>query len=222
MYTEYKLMCMRGKSEVESCKTLIQCFTGTLQRWWEVESSPALIDKIEAEVVKDEEGDIFHKEDGDPQNNLIGALTSFILEHWCGTTVEIENKHELFLMNLKCRKMSQYEDFHRDWTQRIYEFKDSQNTLWKQVYLKALPTKFVEYIQSQEVFQTSFGTYTWGEIYCNITKALVGLCTNMKVNKSLHKLSRLPDSKSICSKYGLSIDDPIVQKRKIRIFLKKR
>ena len=74
---------------------------------------------------------------------MIGALTSFILEHWCGATVEIANKHEMILMNLKCRKMSQYEDFHRDWTQRIYEVKDSQNSLWKQVYLATVPSKLL-------------------------------------------------------------------------------
>ena len=58
MITEYKLMRVGGKSEVESCKTLIQCFTGTLARWWELESSPAMIDKMEKEVLKDENGDI--------------------------------------------------------------------------------------------------------------------------------------------------------------------
>jgi len=122
----------------------------------------------------------------------------------------------MILINLKCKKMCQYEYFHRDWAQRIYEVRGSQNDLWKQVYLAALPSKFVEYIQQQEVFQTSFENYTWGEIYCNITKALVGLCTSMKVNKSLQKMSRLPNNKSICNKYGLIIDDPIVQIRKHR------
>ena len=48
MYTECKLMCMMGKYEVESCKNLIQGFRGTLERWWEVESSPFVIDKMEA------------------------------------------------------------------------------------------------------------------------------------------------------------------------------
>jgi len=43
---------------------------------------------------------------------------------------------------------------------------------------------------------------------------LVSLCTNSKVNKSLEKLSRPPDKKSICSKYGLTADDPLVKKRK--------
>ena len=35
MFIEYKLMCLRGKSEIEACKTIIQCFIGTLLRWWE-------------------------------------------------------------------------------------------------------------------------------------------------------------------------------------------
>jgi len=43
MFTEYKLICLRGKTEVEACKTIIQCFTGTLSKWWETESSLALI-----------------------------------------------------------------------------------------------------------------------------------------------------------------------------------
>jgi len=67
------------------------------------------------EIVKDVVGDIVYNEDGNPQNNMIGALTSFILEHMCGAETEISGKHSLVLMNLKCKKMSQYEDFHRDW-----------------------------------------------------------------------------------------------------------
>ena len=30
MLKKYKLMCTKGKIEVEACKALIQCFTGTL------------------------------------------------------------------------------------------------------------------------------------------------------------------------------------------------
>lgn len=98
--------------------------------------------------------------------------------------------------------------------QRIYEVKDSKNLLWKQVYLVVVPSKFVDYIRMQEVFQLPFESYTWGEIYSHITKTLVSLCTSSKVNKSLEKLSRLPNRKSICHRYGLTIDDPLVKKRK--------
>lgn len=38
-----------------------------------------------------------------------------ILEHWCGSEIEITNKNEVILMNMKCHKMSQFEDFHKDW-----------------------------------------------------------------------------------------------------------
>lgn len=67
VYTEYKLICMRKKSEIESYKTLIKCFTDTLQRWWEVKYSPKLLAKMEEKFVKDEAGDVIHNENGDPQ-----------------------------------------------------------------------------------------------------------------------------------------------------------
>jgi len=111
--------------------------------------------------------------------------------------------------------MSEYEEFHKDWTQRIFEVQDSQNLLWKQVYLAAIPSKFVEYLKMQEVFKPPYEMYTWGEIYSLITKALIGLCVNMKVQHSVSKLSYLPDQKSICEKYGLYITD-LVRKRKKR------
>jgi hypothetical protein len=177
-------------------------------------SSPAMIAKMEAEVLRDEQGDIVYHTDGSPHNNMIGALTTTILEHWCGTESELADKHELILMNMKCRKMSEYEEFHKDWTQRIFEVQDSQNLLWKQVYLAAIPSKFVEYLKMQEVFKLPYEMYTWGEIYSLITKALIGLCTSMKVQNSVSKLSYLPDQKSICEKYGLYITDPIRKKRK--------
>jgi hypothetical protein len=34
-------------------------------------------------------------------------------------------------MGMKCKRMSNYDDFHREWTQRIYEGKDIKNMLWK-------------------------------------------------------------------------------------------
>jgi hypothetical protein len=37
-----------------------------LDKWWEIESSPSLLEKMEKEQVKDENGDIV---------NMIGALT---------------------------------------------------------------------------------------------------------------------------------------------------
>jgi hypothetical protein len=48
--------------------------------------------------------------------------------------------------------MSEYEQFHKEWTQRIFEVKDSKNLLWKQVYMAALPSKFVEYLKMEETF----------------------------------------------------------------------
>jgi hypothetical protein len=194
---------MKGKTKVEACKTIIQCFTGTLTKWWEVISSPLMIQKMESGVLKDEEGDIVYHPDGTTVNNMIGALTTLILEHWCGTKNEIADKHEIVLMNMKCRKMSEYEQFHKEWTQRIFEVKESKNLLWKQVYLAALPSKFVEYLKMEEVFKLPYELYTWGEIYSLITKALIGLCTSMKVQNSVSKSSYLPDQKSICEQYVL-------------------
>jgi hypothetical protein len=66
----------------------------------------------------------------------------------------------------------------------------------------------------QEVFKLPYEMYTWGEIYSLITKALIGLCINMKVHKSIQKLSHLLDSKSICEKYGLYLTDPTRRKKK--------
>jgi hypothetical protein len=205
---------MKGKTEVEACKSIIHCFTGTLRKWWEVISSPIMIAKMEEKILRDEQGDVVYHIDGTPHNNMIGALTTTILEHWCGTEAELVDKHELILMNMKCSKMSEYEEFHKDWTQRIFEVQASENLLWKQVYLAAIPSKFVEYLKMQEVFKLPYETYTWGKIYSLITKSLVGLCVNMKVHNSVNKLSHLPDRKSICEKYGLYISDLV--KRKIK------
>ena len=74
-------MCLRGKIEVEACKTIIHCFTSTLSKWWETKSSPSLIKQMEEQLLKDEKGNIIHNSDGIVQNNMIGALTSMIVEH---------------------------------------------------------------------------------------------------------------------------------------------
>ena len=105
-------MCIDGKSKVEACKSLIPCFTGTLARWWELESSPALISSMEAEVLKDENGDVKFHEDGTSMNNMIGALTTLIQQTFCGDDPNISDQNEMILMNLKCRNINQYEDLH--------------------------------------------------------------------------------------------------------------
>lgn len=55
MYVSYKVMCMKGKSETEACKSIIQCFTGTLSKWYEFISSPIMITKMETKVLRDEQ-----------------------------------------------------------------------------------------------------------------------------------------------------------------------
>jgi hypothetical protein len=133
---------------------------------------------MEKEVLKYEIDDAIYHENGNPQRNMIGSLTTLILRHWCGTEKEIAEKHSLILMNMKCRKMSHYEDFHQEWTQRIYEVKDIKNFLWTHVYLAALPSKFVEYLKAQEAFKLPYEIYTWGEIYTIVTNAwLVSVLT---------------------------------------------
>ena len=87
--------------------------------------------------------------------------------------------------------MANYDDFHREWMQCIYEVADSKNLLWKQVYLATLPSKYVDYFKAQGIFQIPYETYTWGEIYSIITSTLVGLCTSTKVNKSIQKIIKL-------------------------------
>ena len=214
-------MCIDGKTEVEACKTLIPCFTGTLARWWELESSPTLIEKMEQEVLKDENGDIKFHEDGRPINNMIGALTALIQQKFCGDDPNISDQNEMILMNLKCKNIKQYEDFHRDWIQRIFMVKDPKNLLWKQVYLVALPSKLVDILKLQEAFQLPLEAYLWCQMYSIITRVLITLCTSSKINKSIDKLNRLPGTQSFCSKYGITVDDPLVKKRKSKKKAKK-
>ena len=86
---------MKGKGKIEACKSIIQCFTRTLAKWWEIESSSTLFEKMAKETLKDDNGDIIFHEDGKTLSNMIGALTTMILEHWCGTENEISDKHAL-------------------------------------------------------------------------------------------------------------------------------
>jgi hypothetical protein len=76
------------------------------------------------------------------------------------------------------------------------------------VYLADLPSKFVEYLKMEDTFKLPYETYTWGEIYSLITKALIGLCTSMKIQHSVSKYSYLPNQKSICEQYGLYLTNP--------------
>lgn len=125
---------------------------------------------MEEEIWKDEAGDIVLKEYGTPHNNMIGALTTIILEHWFRTEKEIVEKHSIILMNMKWKKMLHYDDFHREWTQRIYEVKDSKNTLCKQVYLAYLPSKFVEYLKAQDIFKQNWIIHMGRNILHNYKK----------------------------------------------------
>jgi hypothetical protein len=44
----------------------------------------------------------------------------------------------------------------------------------------------------------------------------------MKVTKSIKKLSNFLDSRSICEKYGMTIDDPIKRKKKAKKAMRQR
>lgn len=61
---------------------------------------------MEKKILKDESGDAIYHENGLPQSNMIGTLTTLIIEHGCGIEQEIADKHASILMNMKCKKMS--------------------------------------------------------------------------------------------------------------------
>lgn len=60
-----------------------------------------MFENMEKEESKDEVGDIVLKEYGFSHNNMVGALTTHILECWCRTEEEIVDKHSIILMNMK-------------------------------------------------------------------------------------------------------------------------
>ena len=120
---------------------------------------------------------MFHP-DGTTMNNMVGALTTLIQEHFCGAEFAVTDKNELILMNLKCNNINQYEDFHRDWIARIFLVKDPKNILWKQVYLAALPSKLVDILEMQDALPMPLEAYLWGDLYATITKVLISLCTS--------------------------------------------
>jgi hypothetical protein len=76
-------------------------------------------------------------------------------------------------------------------------------------------------LKAQDFSKQPYESHTWGEIYSIITTALVILCTNMIVSKSIQNMSRFPDSKSIREKNGLSLEDPVRVRKKAKKILKK-
>ena len=49
---------------------------------------------------------------------------------------------------MKCKRLVDFEQLHTDWSHRIQFLKDGNNPLWKQKYLAALPSRFLEFMKT--------------------------------------------------------------------------
>ena len=113
MYIFYSCYIQYGTTPVDACTMLIYGFTGTLKQWMHNRIAPTEVTTWENATIVNNQGSI--------ENNMIGKFTGAIVgEFGEGISTEDRKKLEInILLNLRCKNIRDFEQFHTEWRHRI-------------------------------------------------------------------------------------------------------
>lgn len=114
-----------GNTELAITKLITSGFTGQLGDWWGTYLTDEQIRLIEQNVQKDEQGEIIFMADGEPINDSVTSLLFNIGRQFIGRYPRYEQNLRDYLINLKCRSMTQYSEYHDYFMNVIYKMADS-------------------------------------------------------------------------------------------------
>ena len=75
---------------------------------------------------------------------------------------------------MKCKRLVDFKQFHTEWSHSIHFVKYGNNPLWKQNYLVALPSIFLEFMKTH--MSADLTNYGYGDYYTLVTSAIIKLC----------------------------------------------
>ncbi|KAH9801494.1 hypothetical protein KPL71_001057 [Citrus sinensis] len=137
-----------GTSDKAIAEILIAGFTGQLKGWWDhLLTKLQQLDIFNA-IQTDENGAPILDEFNNPIQDAVATLILTISLHFIGDPSHLRDKNAELLHNLRCRKLSDFQEYKTTFFTRLFLRDDANHVTWKEKFLAGLPTLLGEKVRN--------------------------------------------------------------------------
>ncbi|KAH9716794.1 hypothetical protein KPL71_021576 [Citrus sinensis] len=178
-----------GTSDRAIAEILIAGFTGQLKGWWDhLLTKLQQLDILNA-IQTDENGAPILDELNNPIQDAVATLILTISLHFIGDPSHLRDKNAELLHNLRCRKLSDFNDYKTTFFTRLFLRDDANHVTWKEKFLAGLPTLLGEKVRNsiKALFynRIPYDELTYGELVSFVNKEGLKICQDLKLQKRL-------------------------------------
>ena len=109
--------------------------------------------------------------------------------HFIGDPSYLRDKNAELLHNLRCRKLSEFQDYKTTFFTRMFLRDDANHTTWKEKFLTGLPTLLGEKVRNsiKTLYDNRipYDELTYGELVSFVNKEGLKICQDLKLQKRL-------------------------------------
>ncbi|KAH9679745.1 hypothetical protein KPL71_026254 [Citrus sinensis] len=178
-----------GTSDRAIAEILIAGFTGQLKGWWDhLLTKLQQLDILNA-IQSDESGAPILDELNNPIQDAVATLILTISLHFIGDPSHLRDKNAELLYNLRCRKLSDFNDYKTTFFTRLFLRDGANHVTWKEKFLAGLPTLLGEKVRNsiKALFDNRipYDELTYGELVSFVNKEGLKICQDLKLHKRL-------------------------------------
>ncbi|KAH9801496.1 hypothetical protein KPL71_001059 [Citrus sinensis] len=168
---------------------LIAGFTGQLKGWWDhLLTKLQQLDIFNA-IQTDENGAPILDEFNNPIQDAVATLILTISLHFIGDPSHLRDKNAELLHNLRCRKLSDFQEYKTTFFTRLFLRDDANHVTWKEKFLAGLPTLLGEKVRNsiKALYDNRipYDELTYGELVSFVNKEGLKICQDLKLQKRL-------------------------------------
>ncbi|KAH9704649.1 hypothetical protein KPL70_011549 [Citrus sinensis] len=178
-----------GTSDKAIAEILIAGFTGQLKGWWDhLLTKLQQLDILNA-IQTDESGAPILDEFNNPIQDAVATLILTISLHFIGDPSHLRDKNAELLHNLRCRKLSDFQEYKTTFFTRLFLRDDANHVTWKEKFLAGLPTLLGEKVRNsiKALYDNRipYDELTYGELVSFVNKEGLKICQDLKLQKRL-------------------------------------
>ncbi|KAH9707173.1 hypothetical protein KPL70_012478 [Citrus sinensis] len=178
-----------GTSDKAIAEILIAGFTGQLKGWWDhLLTNLQQLDILNA-IQTDENRAPILDEFNNPIQDAVATLILTISLHFIGDPSHLRDKNAELLHKLRCRKLSDFQDYKTTFFTRLFLRDDANHVTWKEKFLAGLPTLLGEKVRNsiKALYDNRipYDELTYGELVSFVNKEGLKICQDLKLQKRL-------------------------------------
>ena len=178
-----------GTSDKAIAEILIVGFTGQLKGWWDhLLTKQQQLDILDS-IQTDENGAPILDEFNSPIQDVVATLILTISLHFIGDPSHLRDKNAELLHNLRCRKLSEFQNYKTTFFTRLFLRDDENHITWKKKFLAGLPTLLGEKVRNsiKALYDNRipYDELTYGELVSFVNKEGLKICQDLKLQKRL-------------------------------------